>query len=79
MITPPTLLEYVKAKSFRPFRIQMATGKAYEVRHPELVKAGRTYVMIFTPADGDLDVVDTFETVSSMLSESISHLESSVA
>jgi hypothetical protein len=79
MITPPTLLEHVKAKPFRPFRIQMASGKTYDVRHPELVKVGKTYVMIFTPADGDLDVVDTFETVSLMLSESISHLESPVA
>ncbi len=77
MITPPALLEYVKAKPFRPFRIQMESGKTYDVRHPELIKVGKAYVMIFTPADGDVD--DTFDTASLMLSESISHLESPVA
>jgi hypothetical protein len=35
--------------------------------------------MIFTPADGDLDVGDTFESVSPMLSESITHLEAPAA
>jgi hypothetical protein len=79
MMTPPTVLGYVKAKPFRPFRIQTASGKSYDIRHPELIKVGKTYVMIFTPSDGDLDVVDSFETVSLMLSESISHLEPSVA
>jgi hypothetical protein len=79
MTTPPTVLGYVKAKPFRPFRIQTASGKSYDVRHPELIKVCKTYVMIFTPAEGDLDVLDSFETVSFMLSESISHLEAPVA
>jgi hypothetical protein len=35
--------------------------------------------MIFTPSDGDLDVVNSLGTVSLMFSESTSYLEPSVA
>jgi hypothetical protein len=57
----------------------MASGKTFDLRHPELVKVGKTYVMIFTPADNSLDVVDAFETASLLLAESLSHLEAPVA
>jgi hypothetical protein len=79
VITPPNLLGYVKASPFRPFRIHMASGKAYDIRHPELIKVGKTYAMIFTPADDSVEVVDSFETASLRLAESISHLEAPVA
>ena len=43
------------------------------------MKVGKTYAMIFTPAEGNVEVVDAFETASLMLAESLSHLEAPVA
>jgi hypothetical protein len=34
---------------FRPFRLRLTNGTAYEVRHPELVKVGRSQALIFFP------------------------------
>lgn len=43
-----TLLEYLKARPFRPFWIVLADGERIEVRHPEWVAAagGRTAVVM---------------------------------
>jgi hypothetical protein len=57
----------------------MASGKTYDVRHPELIKVGRTSMILFTPSDEGAEVYDAFETASLMLAESISHLEAPVA
>jgi hypothetical protein len=75
MMTPQAILEYVKAEPFRPFRIQMASGRTFDVRHPELIKVLKSYVLVFK-VDGELpDLPDAYESVSLMLSESVSHLE----
>jgi hypothetical protein len=42
MITRQAVLAYVKAAPFQPFRIHMASGQAFDVRHPEMVRVGRT-------------------------------------
>ncbi len=39
---------YVTAEPFRPFRIHMASGRTFEIRHPEMVQVGRTTMTIFT-------------------------------
>ena len=75
MITPPQVLAYVKAQPFRPFRLHMASGKSFDIRHPEMIKIGKSFLLIFSFATGELDVVEQWETVSLMLIESISHLD----
>ena len=75
MMTPSTVLSYVKATPFRPFTIHMATGKAHEVRHPENVKVAKTSLIVFTYLSDEPEVVDWWETVSLMLMESITHAE----
>ncbi|HEX3998350.1 MAG TPA: hypothetical protein VHX65_07365 [Pirellulales bacterium] len=44
--------EYVSAEPFRPFRITMASGQTYDIRHPEMILAGRATVRVYT-ATGD--------------------------
>ena len=75
MMTPQAMLGYVRAEPFRPFRIQMASGRTFDVRHPEMIKVLKSYAIVFK-ADGDnAELPDEHESVSLMLAESVSHLE----
>ena len=47
---PSDILLWTKAEPFRPFRITMNAGRAYEVRHPELAIVYRDSVVINTPS-----------------------------
>ena len=75
MMTPSSLLTYVKAAPFRPFRIHTASGRTFEVRHPEMVKVLKSYLLVFYSVGETPDVYDEWESVSLMLIESISHIE----
>lgn len=77
MLTPTQVLSYVKAQPFRPFRLHMASGRTFDVRHPEMIKVLKNYVLIFKAAD-DSELPDEWESISLMLTESISHLEAPV-
>jgi hypothetical protein len=73
------ILGYVKAQPFRPFRILMNSGRTFDVRHPEMVRVGRDFLIHFTFVSDNPDVVDQWQTVSLLLVESISHLDAQVA
>jgi hypothetical protein len=78
-MTPRAVLAYVKAEPFRPFRLHMASGRTFDIRHPEMVKVLTTNLLIFSSVGDTPDVPDEWESVSLMLAESISHLEVPVA
>ena len=78
MTTPQAVLDYVKAVPFRPFRIHMASGKTYDVRHPEMIKILKSHVLIFSSA-GDSEFPEEFQSVSLMLAESISRTEAKIS
>jgi hypothetical protein len=78
MMTPQTILGYVKAEPFRAFRLHLASGRTFEVRHPEMIKVLRSHVLIFKATGETPDIPDEWESVSLMLIESISHLETPV-
>jgi hypothetical protein len=75
MLTPPQVLSYVKAQPFRPFRLHMASGNSFDIRHPEMVKVGKSFLLVFSFATGKPEVVEQWESVSLMLIESVSHLD----
>ena len=75
MIPVAQVLSYVKAQPFQPFRLQMASGQVFEIRHPEMVKVGKSYVLVFSFIVGKPDLIEKWESVSLMLIESISHLD----
>lgn len=79
MMTPQAVLTYVKAAPFRPFRMHMASGKTYDVHHPEVVRVGRSNLLVFTFVSDQPDVFDEWQSVSLMRMETISHLEAPVA
>ena len=75
MISPQAVRDYVKAEPFRPFQINMASGKAHEVGHPEMIKILKNYVIVFKAEQDPEEFPEEFQPVSLMLSESLSHLE----
>ena len=79
MMIPASVLGYVKAEPFRPFRIHMASGKAFDVRHPEMLRVGKSNLLVFSFVSDQPEVFDEWQSVSLMLMESISHLEAPVS
>ena len=43
------MLEALRARPFRPLRIYVSDGAAYEIRHPELVTVSRTSAYVGVP------------------------------
>jgi len=78
MIASQELLNYVKAEPFRPFRVQMASGRTVEIRHPEMVRVGRNFLMLFTYVSENPEILDRWETLSLMLMERVSFLDASI-
>jgi len=77
-MTNRKLGEYVGAEPFRPFRIKMASGQIYEVRHPEMILVGRTFVRVFSQQDSDKENTEQWHDVSLMLMETVEPLEPSL-
>jgi hypothetical protein len=79
MIRPYEILDYLTARPFRPFRLNMVSGKTYDIRHPEMVKVGATTLVAFTYLSNDEESRDRWETVSLTLIETISYVDPAVA
>lgn len=75
MMSPQAVLGYVKAEPFRPFRLHVASGRIFDVRHPEMIKVLKSSVLVFKTSGDASELSDEWESVSLMLTESISHLE----
>jgi hypothetical protein len=79
MMTFRRVGEYVTAEPFRPFRIKMASGTAYEVRHPEMILVGRTSVRVHTTTEGEPGNGSRWHDVSLMLMETLESIEPAVS
>lgn len=75
MMTSRKVLDYVSAEPFRSFRIKMASGSQFEIRHPEMILVGRTSVRVYTSPEGDPDSAPHWHDVSLMLMETLEPLE----
>lgn len=75
MMTFRTFAEYVSAEPFHPFRIKMASGQVYEIRHPEMLLVGRTSVRVYVASDSDPDKPPRWHDVSMMLMETLETIE----
>ena len=76
MMTYRKLGDYVAAEPFRPFRIKMASGQAFDVRHPEMILVGRMSVRVYAVV-GDV-VAEKWHDISMMLMETIEPLDTPV-
>jgi len=75
MLTGQEILRYIQAEPFRPFRIHMASGRKFDIKHPEMIRVGRKDLVIFSLVSDDPRIHDDLDTVSLVLIESISHLD----
>jgi len=78
MIPPQELLNHITAVPFEPFRLHTASGRTFDVPHPEFIQVGISTLTIFTPAENDPTGAQRWEKVSLVLIESIAPLESRV-
>jgi hypothetical protein len=79
MLSSQEVMRYVKAEPFRPFRIHMASGRTFDIRHPEMVRVGKASLVIFTFVSENPEIYDNWDTVGLLLIETISHLDSAVS
>jgi len=78
-MTSESILSWVRANPFRPFRIRMNSGRTYDIRHPEMVRVGRRDLLIFTFLSDSPEVYDRWENIGLLLIESVAHLETAAA
>ncbi len=78
MITTTAIREYKDAQPFRPFRIHMASGKTYDIRHPELIMVLKNYVVVYIFAPGETDLPEVHHSISMMLMESLCPIDNPV-
>jgi hypothetical protein len=69
MMTLNKIVEHVGAEPFRPFRISMASGQSYEIRHPERILVGRSSVRVYQ--NGEHETIPHWQDLSMLLMESI--------
>ena len=76
MISFQRLVRYVGAEPFRPFRISMASGQSFEIRHPEMISVGRSTAHIYTLMSDDPEEAKQREfEVSMLLMESVEPID----
>lgn len=79
MICYQKIGSYLTAEPFRPFRIQMTSGRQFEIRHPEMVQVGRTTMTIFTfLSDVPENAKERQVEVSLLLVESVEPIDATV-
>lgn len=75
MLAPRVVLDFVTAEPFRPFRMYMASGRTFDVGHPEMVRVGRSSVTVHARPEDNSEQSERWQEVSLMLLESIEPLE----
>ena len=62
---PDQFVKFLQQRPFQPFRITLSNGVTYDVRHPELVMVGRSYIAIgVLPPSGTGPLIERLVTVS---------------
>lgn len=75
MLHPSALRSLMGAQPFRPFRIVLNSGRAYEVKHPEWVHLGKSWLQIFEPDEPGDEFPNRFQLISLMLMEHTEFIE----
>jgi hypothetical protein len=71
MITPRIIVDLITAEPFRPFKLHMASGRTFEVRHPEMINVGKSSLTVHGSADPADEQTERWQKVSLMLIESV--------
>jgi hypothetical protein len=71
---PADLLAWLRAAPFQPFRIHLASGCSYEIRHPEMLRVGQSSVNVYFYEGDPSDPYERMEMASLILIERIEPL-----
>lgn len=63
-IAPNDLLQLLRARPFVPFRVVLGDGRAYDVRHPEMLMVALTTAVIGYPTRENPDQAERYDIVS---------------
>lgn len=74
MMTYRKLGDFIAAEPFRPFRIRMASGQSFEIRHPEMISVSRTSARVYSATGENED--ERWHEVSLLLMESVEFTDS---
>lgn len=77
-MTYEDLFEYIDAAPFRPFQIRMASGRTFDIRHPENVRVGEHSVHVFQHSERDERVYERAVILGYSMMESLESLDSHV-
>ena len=69
------LLTWIRKTPFMSFRIRLNSGRTFDIRHPEMLRVGRSAVNIYTFAGEPADPYERMEMVSLVRIESTEPLE----
>jgi hypothetical protein len=69
------VLSWLRAAPFRPFRLHLASGKTYEIRHPEMLRVGRTALNVYSFVGEPADPFERVEMLSLLLLERLEPLD----
>ena len=73
------LLYWIRTAPFRPFRIHLVTGRAYDIRHPEMLKVDKTHAIVFSYRGESVEQIEQIEMIGVMLIERSEPLEAGAA
>lgn len=74
MITPREIRDFIFAVPFQPFRIQMASGRSFDIRHPAMAEVGRMTMLVYSTITDGNGLREHRHKISTLLIESIEHL-----
>jgi len=72
------LHQFTNAEPFRPFRIQMASGRSFDIRHPENIRIGANTVYVFLFSQSDQRIVEQMVMLGYTLMESVEYIDAPV-
>jgi len=75
---PDDLVSWLKVEPFRPFRLHLVSGRSYDIRHPEMMRVGRTTANVFF-YEGEPDPYEKMEMIGLVLIERIEPIDGSPA
>jgi len=78
MMTIRDIVDHIAAQPFCPLRVHMASGRVFEVKHPEFAKVGLSSLTIYAPSEESPNGLDRWQQLSLLLIESVSPIGSAV-
>ncbi len=69
------LLSWIRAAPFTSFRIRLNSGRTFDIRHPEMLRVGRTTANVYSFAGEPADPYERMEMISLVLIESVEPIQ----